>query len=66
MFDIGVPELILILIIALIIFGPGKLPSIGRALGQAIRELRQATQGLTEDLNKPPEETPQQPKDTHP
>jgi Sec-independent protein translocase protein TatA len=51
MFDIGVPELILILIIA---------------LGQAIRELRQATQGLTEDLNKPPEETPQQPKDTHP
>ncbi|NPV54485.1 MAG: twin-arginine translocase TatA/TatE family subunit [Firmicutes bacterium] len=39
---IGVPELVLILVIALIIFGPGRLPEIGRALGQAIRSFKGA------------------------
>lgn len=38
-------HLILILVIVLIIFGPGKLPSIGRAVGDSIRELRHATGG---------------------
>ena len=39
---IGVTELILILVIALVVFGPGKLPDVGRALGKSIREFRNA------------------------
>jgi sec-independent protein translocase protein TatA len=38
--EIGVPELVIILVIVLIIFGPGKLTGAGSALGQAIREFR--------------------------
>ncbi|MBO8142623.1 MAG: twin-arginine translocase TatA/TatE family subunit [Firmicutes bacterium] len=42
MFGLGVTELVIILILALIIFGPGKLPEVGRALGRSIREFREA------------------------
>ena len=41
--NIGIPELILILVIALVIFGPGKLPEIGKAVGKSIREFRSAS-----------------------
>lgn len=40
--NIGVPELILILIVALVIFGPGKLPEVGRSLGKGIGEFKEA------------------------
>lgn len=43
MFGLGVPELVLILIIGLVIFGPGKLPDVGKALGKSIREFKQAS-----------------------
>ena len=43
MFGLGMPELILILIIALVIFGPSKLPEMGASIGKAIREFRNAT-----------------------
>jgi sec-independent protein translocase protein TatA len=39
--EIGIPELLIILVIVLIIFGPGRLAGAGTALGQAIREFRQ-------------------------
>lgn len=42
MFGVSVPELLLILVIALVIFGPGKLPDVGKALGSAIREFKSA------------------------
>ncbi|CAH0274743.1 Sec-independent protein translocase protein TatAd [Peribacillus sp. Bi96] len=47
MSNIGVPGLILILILALIIFGPKKLPEIGRAFGQTLREFKKSTNDLT-------------------
>lgn len=43
MFGIGMPELIIILVIILIIFGAGKLPEIGAGLGRAIRNFKGAT-----------------------
>ncbi|PWK09635.1 twin-arginine translocase TatA/TatE family subunit [Tumebacillus permanentifrigoris] len=47
--NIGFPGLILILAIALIIFGPSKLPDIGRAFGKTLKEFKSATKGLTDD-----------------
>ncbi|PLR94664.1 twin-arginine translocase TatA/TatE family subunit [Bacillus sp. T33-2] len=44
--NIGIPGLILILVIALIIFGPSKLPEIGRAFGNTLREFKKATNDL--------------------
>lgn len=50
--NIGVPGLILILTIALIIFGPSKLPEIGRAFGSTLREFKKSTRDLvTDDSN---------------
>lgn len=42
MFGIGFPEMIVILVLALIVFGPGKLPEMGSAVGKSIREFRLA------------------------
>ena len=41
--QLGIPELLIILVIIIIVFGVGKLPQIGGALGKGIREFRQAT-----------------------
>lgn len=38
--NIGVPSLILILVVCLVIFGPGKLPGVGKAVGQSIKEFK--------------------------
>ncbi len=46
-FGIGFGEIILILIIALIVLGPGKIPEIARTLGRIVRALRKATTDLT-------------------
>lgn len=53
MFGIGFPELILILIVGLIVFGPGKLPEAGRALGRGLREFKKAQSALTAAMNAP-------------
>jgi sec-independent protein translocase protein TatA len=45
-FNIGAPELIIILIIALVVIGPGRLPDVGAALGKSIREFRKASSDL--------------------
>ncbi|MFC0015060.1 MULTISPECIES: twin-arginine translocase TatA/TatE family subunit [Allobacillus] len=50
--SIGIPGLILIIILALIIFGPKKLPEIGKATGQALKEFKQSTTELMSDDSK--------------
>jgi len=54
MFNIGMSELILILVIALIVFGPGKLPEVSKALGKSLQEFRKASSEVTEDVKKQP------------
>ncbi len=49
---IGPMELILILVIALVIFGPKKLPEIGKAIGNAIREFKKHSSKVTEELDE--------------
>lgn len=48
---IGPFELILILAIALVIFGPSKLPQVGRSLGQAIQEFKKGTSEIKKEIN---------------
>jgi TatA/E family protein of Tat protein translocase len=50
MFNIGFPELLIILAIALIIFGPNKLPELAKAFGKAMREFKKATEEVKESF----------------
>ena len=50
MFGIGMPEMILILAVALIVFGPKKLPELGKSLGRALGEFRRATNEIKESI----------------
>lgn len=52
MLGIGTSELILILVLALIIFGPGKLPEIGRAVGKGVAEFKRASQSIQEEISR--------------
>ena len=65
-FDIGPLELLLILVIALIIWGPGRIPEIARTLGRTVRALRKATSDLTtavtRELNAEEKDRPSQPE----
>ena len=52
MFNVGPEELLLILLIALIVFGPKRLPEIGRTVGKALREFRRASEGVREEVRR--------------
>lgn len=61
-FNIGPGELLLILAIALLVIGPGRLPDVGAALGKSIREFRKASTEVQDAVNlKPPAATPPAP-----
>ncbi|MGZ4104053.1 MAG: Sec-independent protein translocase subunit TatA/TatB [Actinomycetota bacterium] len=48
--DLGWPELIILLVLLLLLFGAKRLPEIGRSLGRGMREFRDATKGLADDV----------------
>lgn len=50
MFGLGIPELIVIFVIALVVFGPKKLPDLGKAIGRGIAEFRRATEEVKESI----------------
>lgn len=56
MFGFGVPELLIILVILLVIFGPGKLPQLGASLGGAIRNFKKASEEDGKVINPKEEE----------
>lgn len=58
MLGLGFPELALILVIGLVVFGPGKLPSVGGALGKSMREFKTAVNGAESGKETAPSETP--------
>lgn len=61
MFGLGAQELMLILLIALVLFGGSKIPDLGRSLGQAIREFKKGVE--TSDAGSEPKDTSSDRKD---
>jgi sec-independent protein translocase protein TatA len=51
--NIGAPELIVILVIALLVLGPKKLPEVGRSVGRGMREFKESLSGDDKDDDKP-------------
>jgi TatA/E family protein of Tat protein translocase len=58
MFGIGMTELLVILVVALIVFGPARLPELARSLGRAMHEFRRASNDLRASFNEAVEPTP--------
>ena len=60
---IGIPGLILILIVALLVFGPSKLPEVGKAFGSTLKEFKKATNDLVNDDSSSKDQTDTNQKD---
>ena len=66
MFGLSISEIVVILVIVLLLFGPKKLPEIAQKLGQAGREVKHACNIFKEELDRPDNSTPKQNSDNHP
>ena len=67
MFGIGAQELIIILVVALVVFGPKRLPELARSLGRGLAEFRRASSDLRQTLNQEPSsDSPETKKDAAP
>ena len=64
--SVGMPELIIILVIALMVFGPRRLPELGKAVGQTINEFKKGANGLRARLDAEIEQDQQQTSETAP
>ncbi len=60
--NLGMPEILVILVIALLLFGPKKLPELGRSLGQSIREFKKGASEIKEELESAMNDETVQPK----
>ena len=56
MFGIGLPELLVVFLVCLLLFGANRLPEIGRSLGEGIREFKKAFKDGNEGESKPPKD----------
>ena len=63
MFGIGVPELIVIFVVALLVFGPKKLPELGKALGRGLAEFKRATEEIKNEISSEVQEIEKQAAD---
>lgn len=61
---LGVPELAIILVIALVIFGPKKIPEIGSSIGKALKEFKKGTQEIEDEKKKEAEGSTEEKKDS--
>ncbi len=61
MFDIGGPELMLILFIFLLLFGANKMPELAKGLGKSIKEFKKAASGIEDEVRRAMEESPPAP-----
>jgi Tat protein translocase TatB subunit len=66
MFGIGMPELVVVLVVALIVLGPKRLPEVARSLGRALSEFRHQSTELMDDLKMQIEDDPKPKRPTPP
>ena len=62
--NIGFPELMLIMLVIVIFFGPKKIPEIAKGLGKGIAEFKRAMRDVQSELTKPENSLPEKPSDT--
>lgn len=65
MFGIGLPELLVILVVALLVLGPKRLPEVARTLGKGLAEFRRATADITDELRSAQNMIEEEARQTH-